>query len=367
MKSISLSVESEKSVTLISNSFIDIYLKDANDAQIKIYLYLLRMLQAGLPTDISIIADTFNLTEKDVLRSLNYWEKNNILSISEDKEGQITSIIFKESSCEQGSLLSADEKSVIDTEQAKQPTSSEEVISEEIKEPIPMIRMDYNTEKASYTLARLKELKSDETVSMLLFAAGQYFGRPLNPSEIRSLLFIYDRLGFSMDLTVHLIEYCIEREQVNIHYIEQTAINWYEAGVSSVSEAKKQSKAFSKNIYTIMEYLGKTGKPAPAEAEYINRWLSLYGFSLSIIEEACKRAVLRTDNGRFAYADGILKNWCEKGVHTLNDIKALDTSFNEAGKAKAENRNTSNKPSTYTGIDKRDYDFSELEKKLISN
>mgnify|MGYP000110404848 FL=1 len=62
-------------VTVVSNFFIDEYMKDANDAQIKVYLYLLRMMTAGLTTSVSDIADKFNHTEKDVLRALKYWEK----------------------------------------------------------------------------------------------------------------------------------------------------------------------------------------------------------------------------------------------------------------------------------------------------
>ena len=36
--------------TVISNLFIDNYMAEANDAQIKVYLYLLRMMDAGRPT-----------------------------------------------------------------------------------------------------------------------------------------------------------------------------------------------------------------------------------------------------------------------------------------------------------------------------
>ena len=43
----------------VSNFFIDEFLADANDAQIKIYLYLLRMTSSNLPTDISEIADKY--------------------------------------------------------------------------------------------------------------------------------------------------------------------------------------------------------------------------------------------------------------------------------------------------------------------
>ena len=68
-------------VTVVSNLFIDEYMKDANDAQLKIDLYLLLMMSAGLTTSISDIADKFNHTEKDVVRALKYWEKCRLLSL----------------------------------------------------------------------------------------------------------------------------------------------------------------------------------------------------------------------------------------------------------------------------------------------
>ena len=66
-------------VTIVSNRFIDEFMPQANDAQLKIYLYLLRsmnagMLSAGRSLDIPEIADVFNHTEKDVMRALKYWE-----------------------------------------------------------------------------------------------------------------------------------------------------------------------------------------------------------------------------------------------------------------------------------------------------
>ena len=67
--------------TAVSNIFIDEYMKDANDAQLKVYLYLIRMMNANLPISISDIADKFNHTEKEVLRALRYWEKNRLLSL----------------------------------------------------------------------------------------------------------------------------------------------------------------------------------------------------------------------------------------------------------------------------------------------
>ena len=78
--------------TIVPNRFIDEYMKDANDAQIKVYLYLIRMMGANLPTSVSEIADKFNHTEKDVLRALKYWEKAQLLSLEYDESKSLTGI-----------------------------------------------------------------------------------------------------------------------------------------------------------------------------------------------------------------------------------------------------------------------------------
>lgn len=78
--------------TVVSNLFIDEYMKDANDAQLKVYLYLLRMMNAHLATSVSDIADRFNHTEKDVLRALRYWEKQGLLSLDYDGDKNLVGI-----------------------------------------------------------------------------------------------------------------------------------------------------------------------------------------------------------------------------------------------------------------------------------
>lgn len=78
--------------TAISNYFIDNYMKDANDAQLKVYLYLVRMVHANMAFGVSDIADKFNHTEKDILRALRYWEKQNLLSLEFDPGKNLTAI-----------------------------------------------------------------------------------------------------------------------------------------------------------------------------------------------------------------------------------------------------------------------------------
>ena len=82
--------------TVVSNLFIDEYMKDANDAQLKVYLYLLRMMSAMLPTSVSDIADKFNHTEKDVLRALKYWEQRQLLDLDYDSGKNLVGIHIRD-------------------------------------------------------------------------------------------------------------------------------------------------------------------------------------------------------------------------------------------------------------------------------
>ena len=78
--------------TVISNRFFDEYMKDANDAQLKVYLYLVRAMNANMNISISDIADKFNHTERDIIRSLEYWEKMHLLQLNYDEQQNIVGI-----------------------------------------------------------------------------------------------------------------------------------------------------------------------------------------------------------------------------------------------------------------------------------
>ena len=84
--------ENDLGSTLISNLFIDNYMKDANDAQLKVYLYLLRMMNAGRTTSIADMADQFNHTERDVVRSLRYWEERGLIALEYGSNGEVIAL-----------------------------------------------------------------------------------------------------------------------------------------------------------------------------------------------------------------------------------------------------------------------------------
>ena len=216
--------------------------------------------------------------------------------------------------------------------------------------------------KPAYSLDELKSFQQQENTAQLIFIAEQYLGRTLSPADMKSILFFTDKLHFSDDLIDYLLQYCVDRGKKDFKYIEKVAIAWAEAGITTPAQAEGHVSRYDKNVYSIMNALGKTNTPARNELAYIRRWTEEFCFELDVILEACGRTVLATDRHRFAYADSILAAWYKAGVHHVADIARLDSSYQ---KERASRPARSGSTAEYNSFMHSSYDFDALEEALL--
>lgn len=336
-------------MTMLSNRFIDEYMNDANDAQIKVYLYLLRCAGAAQATGISAIADHFNFTEKDIMRALQYWDKKHVISLLYDDAKKLAGI----------RLENLDAKAAADIVAMPMPAFTQ------TSEPPAAVESKPVYDKSVITLDQVRAFKQQAQTAELIFVAEQYLGKPLSTENIRSIIFMTDTLKFSTDLVDHLIQYCVDRGKKDFRYMEKVAISWAEAGVTTPEEAASLAIKYDKEIYTVMNALGRTGSPTKKEVSYIHRWRYEYGFSLDVILEACERCSVATDKHRFEYADGILQSWRENSVHTLQDIQDADAAFRKKKTVKAAHPASSTNP--FHQFRQNQYDYDELLQKVKIN
>jgi len=335
-------------VTIIQNAFIDEYMTAANGEYVKLYLYLLRLTSGEKAISFSSIAEALEHTEKDIKRALTYWEKQKLLTLSSDENGTLTSIEFikisPSSSKEQG------ESFVI----SKETAAAKESIREAPK-------------KLPLTQDRIAALKNQDDIEQLLFIAAQYLGKTLSSTEISNILYFYDTLHFSTDLIEYLIEYCVSKGSKSSRYIEKVALEWEKEGITTIAEAKKSTNLYNKKYYAILNVFGIKGRgPAPVEIECMERWLNEYHFTLSIITEACNRTIAQTQRPNFQYANKILSEWHKNNIRQLSDIQILDEKHLKNKKTNVSN----NKPAAtnkFNNFHQREYDFEELEKKLLNS
>lgn len=219
----------------VSNLFIDNYLAEANDAQIKIYLYLLRMTSGGHTTNISDMADKFNHTEKDVCRALRYWEKKQLLSLDYDQNGSIVGIRLHEPTVSKPRTSQISAISAPVTVKEALAPHSDSLVDSIVAVPL---------KKPSYSLDELKAFKNRSETPQLIYIAETYFKKQLSANDIRSILFYTDELHFSFELIDFLLEYCAGRGKTTFAYTDKVAIDWAENGITTLKEAKLYTAQF---------------------------------------------------------------------------------------------------------------------------
>lgn len=326
----------QQGVTVISNIFLDKYMIKANGEYVKVYLCLLRCLsESDRELSVGYLADVLENTESDVIRAIKYWAGKGLLSVTfngrEIKEIQVNSLY--------------------------------ESASETAEQIAAMAELKKNKEPDMETL---NELMTDGDIKMLLYVVQKYLEKTMNPTETSIILYIYSELGFSVELTEYLVEYCVSNNHKDMKYIEKVAINWHENDVSTVDDAKKLVSV--NNFYPVLKAFGLSGRnPAAVERAFIVKWKDEYGFDMDIIVNACNRTMEAIHEPSFKYADSILQRWMKKGVKSVEDLKAIDEEHEKEREKSAQKsaKKVSVAKPAFNNFHQRTYDYDAMEKLLL--
>ena len=354
--------------TLVENEFIDKYMASANGEYVKVYLLLLRCLQnPDMALSISQIADFLENTEGDILRAFKYWEKESLLTLEHDESGNIIGVEVGNARKHQsrplevhpagGTSMSAASGSAVPVTAAHSFRTASSAL--------PTIQ----TQNPVQASASGRSGADRKVLKQILFVAEQYLGKTLSRTDVDTITYFYDSLGFSADLIEYLIEYCVENGHKSMHYIQKVALSWADENITSVEQARNTSALYNRTCYSILNAFGIKGRgPASSELEYIRKWTETCAFDLELILEACNRTMSAIHQPSFEYTDKILENWKARDVRTLADVRILDSAFEqERDKKKKSTRRTAVQPSPskFRNFEERSYNMDELTKELL--
>lgn len=380
-------------MTSVSNRFLEEYMPRANGEFVKIYLLLLKACQNGEDNfSLPELADLLSCTEGDVIRAIRYWEKEGLLMLEMDADGDIAGLMLSVpgsssdevrpaeaiSPAPKGSSLPEYSRPSGTLEAAgdvlfrpSEPTGEDACVTERASSPLSPKKPAAGKARKKLTLERQSELTEKTEISELIFCISQYLGHPLTKSELEKVLYFYDELHFSAELIEYLIEYCVENSHKSFRYIETVAFNWHEQGIGTVEEARLSVGRYQKKYFEVLNAFGISGRsPVPDEIHFIDTWTVTYGFSTDIIAEACSRTVMQTGNPSFPYANTILSNWHREKVASRKDIERLDNLHDQKTQ---ENRQVRETPALrrtpripdYNRFDQRTYDYDDLKARLL--
>ncbi|MBR6812720.1 MAG: DnaD domain protein [Oscillospiraceae bacterium] len=180
------------------------------------------------------------------------------------------------------------------------------------------------------------ELERKGEFSYLVSETERRLGTRLSTANLTILMNIYANLGLPTEVLYLLLTYCVEDvdrfygagRKPTVRQIESEAYRWARMGLDSIDKAldfiDRKKEALSK-LGTIRKVLGiDTRKAARSEETYILKWVD-WGFGPEAVELAYDKTVFKTGELSWKYLNSILKNWHEKGLHTLDEINEGDT------------------------------------------
>ena len=309
--------------TPVSNVFIEKYMPNARGEFVKVYLLMLKHSIAGEP-GISgpILASSLNLLESDIMNALNYWSDLGVIKLTSIDPMNNFSVEFLD--------LSEDNF-----------TPNKEV--------------------------NLLDALENKGINDMLKDIEKILGRTLSTKEMEMYLGWQKEFSFPSELILLLVEYCASKGKSDYRYIEKVALTWHDMNITTMAQAQnyiKQTEDKWVKIRKILSYLGiKNNDLMKPQEEMIDKWLTTYNFDLDVIKKACNICAERLNRADFKYIDGILTNWFNNNIKTLDDIAVKDKQFKKNYKKNTYNKNNSS--NGFNNFEARSYDYEALERKLL--
>ena len=221
-------------------------------------------------------------------------------------------------------------------------------------------------------LEQIQELSANEDFVWVCNVVESYLERPMKPTEIQLITYLYGTLHFSRELILHLYDYCISMGKTACNYIQTVALSWHEQGIKTPEQAQNASVRYLASYNAVSKALGLGRGLAEIEKKYVDHWQNDWNMDLSVILEACNRTVLKLHHADFKYTEGILSHWNEQNVRTLQGVEQSDLHYAQTKEQKEKKKpSTSGKQTPrnqFQNFKQRDVsseELQELERKLL--
>ncbi|MCR4726595.1 MAG: DnaD domain protein [Clostridia bacterium] len=262
--------EAEKEgFVLVDSLFIEHYLPQAGEAELKVYLLGLDVCRKSAENiTLARFAEDLNLSEKEVREAFAYWEKQGLVRVFDEP-----------------------------------------------------FSVKYFSVKSRFGLSRT--FKKQKYADFNKQVEEIFEGRVVTPQEFMEYYTIIEDGKLEPDAMLLIIKYCLGycSKENPVRYIRKVASSWVEAGVRTVRDAEDRlmkEDAASQDVRAVLGALGRTSAPDPTDRQLYVKWSTGLGFSKDAILAAAKLAKRK---GGMAKLDEILETFAKKGIYTAVDIQ----------------------------------------------
>lgn len=261
-----------KGSILLDNKFVTDYMADADETQLKVYLFGLYQCVNPVFADntVSHFCNALSLTEEQLVAAFDYWKGT----------GLVTVLSYDPLEVRYNRVRSADSSSKL-----------------------------YKPSKYTEFNAQLQELFPDRAITQ-----GEY---------LKYYEFL-DETRLPQEVLLMIAGYCVNYKGFGVRqqYVLAVARSWYESGVRTVADAEEciaKQEASNEAMRMIAKELGKKSAIEIEDKQLYIKWTQSWGFNLDAILFAAKQCKNR---GGMARLDSLLDEFFTRNCLTVADMKA---------------------------------------------
>ena len=167
----------------------------------------------------------------------------------------------------------------------------------------------------------------NKDIAFILHETEKLFGRLLRQNEASTLVWLHDDQGLSASLLLMIVTYAVSEGRANVGFIERTAMQWVQDGITDVESAEKRLVDMRKRNtawHTVTTIIGiEQRSPTATELETVDKWINDWGYGRDIIRRAYELCVDTTSKYSMPYMKKIISEWHKNGVNSIEDIEKL--------------------------------------------
>ena len=255
--------------TLVDNLFINEYLPECDEKQIKVYLYGLYLCSTpAADNTIDELCKHLNMSEKEIIAIYSFFEDMGLCQIISKEPLEVKYLSLK---------------------RANQPPKK------------------YKSEKWNDFNIHLQQLFPE---------------RMLTPNEYNEYYNFIDATKFDPNALLMVVQYCINLKGMSVRYpyILTVARNWAQEGVRTLADVEERLEEYDRqhdDMVKILSALGRKGGAELEEKQMLLKWTRSWGYEIDAIITAAKTL---KGSKTFAKLDGKLDEFYRMSIFSADEM-----------------------------------------------
>lgn len=184
-----------------------------------------------------------------------------------------------------------------------------------------------------YTGKEAEAIINEGGLASVVDECGRILRRTFNPTDVNTIIAMYQQLGVDSSYIIMLCDYCARIEKRSLAYIRKMAYDLYDEGVDSTEKLEAyihKRDAMYEFETKLRSAFGIEGRALTVkEKNCFEKWNG-WGMSPEMAVHAYGITVEKTGKYTVTYLDRVLTNWHDAGYSSLADVEEAEKRYSEA-------------------------------------